>query len=63
MCSAPARRGLTATPPRQESDNRLAALIGVVVSELTIAELTGRHLAPYDHARLLVEHGSLSFRA
>jgi superfamily II DNA or RNA helicase len=56
MCAAPARLGLTATPPEQEAAAaRLAAVIGKVVFELSIGDLSGRHLAPFDHVRLLVE--------
>ncbi len=49
MCTAPARLGLTATPPR--GADGLAALaehIGPVVYERALGDLAGRFLAPFD---------------
>jgi superfamily II DNA or RNA helicase len=58
MCAAPARLGLTATPPEDAAGSaRLEQLVGPVVCHVTIAELSGRHLAPFDHARLFVGLG------
>jgi superfamily II DNA or RNA helicase len=48
MCAAPARLGLTATPPEGESAALLAALIGPVVQRLAISDLTGTYLAELD---------------
>ncbi|MDF2698190.1 MAG: helicase, partial [Labilithrix sp.] len=46
-CAAPARLGLSATapPPGTEGYLRLAELVGPVVMEVSVAELTGKHLA------------------
>jgi superfamily II DNA or RNA helicase len=49
MAIAPLRLGLTATPPAPgEAATRLQALLGPVVFERSIAELTGRYLAPLE---------------
>jgi superfamily II DNA or RNA helicase len=46
---APARLGLTATPPRDDAPaRRLAALIGPTVYELAIGDLAGTFLASFD---------------
>ena len=56
MCTAAARMGLTATPPdRPEALARLRDLVGPVVCHYTISDLAGRHLAPFDRLRLLVD--------
>lgn len=52
MCVAPIRLGLTATMP--QSAQRLRELIGPVVCELQIDDLTGRHLAELDTVRIHV---------
>ncbi len=53
MAIAPLRLGLTATaPPPGPAADRLAALVGPVVYELTIAELAGDALAPFDRLTL-----------
>jgi len=58
MCAAPARLGLTATPPESAAERaRLARLVGPVVCHLTVSELSGEHLAPMDHLRLFVDLG------
>jgi superfamily II DNA or RNA helicase len=48
LCAAPARLGLTATPPQAPAAGRLAALVGPTAFELTVADLSGRWLAPLD---------------
>jgi superfamily II DNA or RNA helicase len=48
LCAAPARLGLTATPPQPPAAGRLAALVGPTAFELTVADLSGRWLAPLD---------------
>jgi superfamily II DNA or RNA helicase len=54
MCAAPARLGLTGTPPtRREALCLLEQLVGPVVSVHRVEEL-GRHLAPYDREVVLV---------
>ena len=56
MCPAPARLGLTATPPERGTAEaaRLEALLGPVVCEVGIQELAGSHLAELEVARLAV---------
>ncbi len=49
MSIAPLRLGLTATPaPAGPAAARLAALLGPVVFERSVRDLTGRYLAPFD---------------
>jgi superfamily II DNA or RNA helicase len=55
MSLAPFRLGLTATPPRGPAAERLALLLGPVVFEQTVSQLTGEFLAPYDSVVLPVE--------
>ena len=56
MSIASARLGLTATPPRDlDSLDRLARLVGPVVYELAVGDLTGSFLAPYDLVTLLLD--------
>jgi len=55
MSAAPARLGLTATPNRDDSGARLAELIGPVVYELGVADLTGEFLSSYDIVPVEVE--------
>jgi superfamily II DNA or RNA helicase len=56
MCAAPLRLGLTATAPRPGSADEasLDDLVGPIVAELGVADLTGTHLAPLDVVRLEV---------
>ncbi len=56
MCPAPCRLGLTATPPPRGSAGleRLSMLIGPIVCEVGVEELTGRHLAELDTVRVHV---------
>lgn len=56
MCAAPARLGLTATPPAgPDGRARLESLVGPIVFQLQIADLAGTHLAPFDHVLLRVD--------
>ena len=56
MCIAPYRLGLTATPVTNgEVRKRLTELVGREVYEVTVNELTGRYLAPFDHVTLHVD--------
>src|SRR5574341_422927 len=48
LCAAPRRLGLTATPPRGPSSDRLAELIGPVLFERSVGDLAGRFLAPFE---------------
>lgn len=52
LCAAPARLGLTATPPESPSAERLAELVGPIVFELAVGDLAGRWLAPFQHVTL-----------
>ena len=56
-CAAPARLGLSATAPAPGTDGalRLAELVGPVVLEVGVRELTGKHLAEVTLMRLHVE--------
>lgn len=56
LCLAPYRLGLTATPERDpEKVGLLERLIGPIVYEKDIVELSGRYLADYETIRLDVE--------
>ena len=50
MSIAPLRLGLTATPPPPDSParQRLTTLVGLVLFQLSPAELAGEYLAPFD---------------
>ncbi|MFH0903311.1 MAG: DEAD/DEAH box helicase family protein [Pseudomonadota bacterium] len=49
MCTAQARLGLTATPPRErQAALRLATLVGPTVFEIAVGDLVGRFLASFD---------------
>jgi len=48
LCAAPLRLGLTATPPRSPSAERLHELVGPTVFELSVGDLSGRYLAPFE---------------
>jgi superfamily II DNA or RNA helicase len=52
LCTAPARLGLTATPPSGAAADRIAELIGPTVFELSVGDLTGRYLAPFQSISL-----------
>jgi superfamily II DNA or RNA helicase len=55
MCAAPARMGLTATPPGSaEAVQALERLVGPIAYEIGIAALSGTHLAPFEHVLLRV---------
>jgi superfamily II DNA or RNA helicase len=55
MCAAPNRLGLTATPPGEAHAERIAELIGPIVYELTVKQLAGGFLAPFDSIVLHVD--------
>jgi superfamily II DNA or RNA helicase len=48
MCVARARLGLTATPPPDATLERLDALVGPIVYQLGVGDLTGKWLAAFD---------------
>ncbi len=49
MCTAPMRMGLTGTPPKESpATQRLLQLIGPIVYQLSIADLTGSYLAEFE---------------
>jgi hypothetical protein len=56
MATAPSRLGLTATPPElRHHAARLSELIGPKVFELSVSDLAGSYLAPFDLVKLFVE--------
>ena len=56
MCVAPARLGLTATPPDDEAQlDRLRSLVGEVVFTRRVSDLTGEHLARFEHHTIGVD--------
>jgi superfamily II DNA or RNA helicase len=56
MAAAPFRLGLTATPPELKHHRaRLAELIGPNVFELSVSDLAGIHLAPFDVMTLPID--------
>jgi len=56
MATAAARLGLTATPPELRHQRaRLFDLIGPNLFELSVSDLAGSYLAPFDLVRLFVE--------
>ncbi len=56
MATAPARLGLTATPPElRHARARLLELIGPTVFELSVSDLAGSYLASFDLMKLFVE--------
>ncbi len=56
MSAAPARLGLTATPPGQGLQAEgLGELLGATVFEAQLAELRGRYLADFDRMTLVLE--------
>jgi superfamily II DNA or RNA helicase len=48
MCLAPRRLGLTATPPDAAALHRLSELVGPIVYQIGVGDLTGRYLADFD---------------
>ncbi len=48
LCTAPSRLGLTATPPSTAASERLSGLVGPTVFELSVGDLSGRFLAPFE---------------
>ncbi len=67
MSLAAARLGLSATPPLQEAvRTRLSELIGPIVYQLALGDLSGRFLAPFDVVTLrivLTDHGRAAYEA
>lgn len=57
LCAAPYRLGLTATPPRNPSSERLVELVGPTVFELAVHDLSGRFLAPFRLVTLRLDLG------
>ncbi len=55
LCAAPFRLGLTATPPRTPSADRLLDLVGPTVFELSVGDLSGRFLAPFELVTLRLD--------
>lgn len=55
MCAAPARLGLTATPPEGQGAALLGELVGPTVYRLGIGDLAGSYLAPYDRVTLQLD--------
>jgi len=55
LCAAPLRLGLTATPPKPPSAERIVELVGPTVLELAVGDLAGRFLAPFDLVTLRLE--------
>ena len=56
MCPAPARLGLTATPPGHSAGlERLTTLLGPIVFEQRVGALTGTHLARLERCVIRVE--------
>ncbi len=55
LCAAPARLGLTATPPSGAAGERIEELIGPTVFELSVGDLTGRYLSPFQLVTLSLE--------
>jgi superfamily II DNA or RNA helicase len=53
MCTAPLRLGLTATPP--QNAQRLSELVGSIVFELSISDLSGSFLAPLENICIHVD--------
>lgn len=48
MCTAPSRLGLTATPPDAAALHRLSELLGPVVYQIGVSDLTGSYLADFE---------------
>jgi superfamily II DNA or RNA helicase len=48
MCLAPRRLGLTATPPDAAALHRLSDLLGPIVYQIGLGDLTGSYLADFD---------------
>lgn len=55
MATAPARLGLTATPPDSAGEVGLRELVGPVVFRLGISDLAGSYLAPFDLMTMTLE--------
>jgi superfamily II DNA or RNA helicase len=55
MCTAGLRLGLSATPPTGPAAERLACLLGPMVYELSVRDLAGSFLAPFDETVIYVD--------
>ncbi len=55
LCAAPARLGLTATPPSGPAARRIEELVGPTVFELSVGDLAGRWLAPFELVTLRLD--------
>jgi superfamily II DNA or RNA helicase len=55
LCTAHARLGLTATPPEGAIGERLVELVGPTVFTRSVAELSGRYLAPFEHLTWMLD--------
>lgn len=55
LCTAGARLGLTATPPVGAAADRLSGLLGSNVFALSVGDLSGRYLAPFELVTLLLD--------
>jgi superfamily II DNA or RNA helicase len=55
LCTAHARLGLTATPPTGPAAERLTALVGPTVFALSVGDLSGRYLAPFELVTLMLD--------
>jgi superfamily II DNA or RNA helicase len=55
MCIAAVRLGLSATPPPGAAGERLGALLGPVVYELSVSSLAGTFLAPFENVVIHVD--------
>ena len=63
LCAARERLGLTATPPTGAAAARIAALIGPTVFELSVGDLAGRYLAPFELVTLTLDLDATEQRA
>lgn len=55
LCAAPDRLGLTATPPDGPAAERIAELVGPTVFEVSVGDLAGRFLAPFELVTLSLD--------
>jgi superfamily II DNA or RNA helicase len=55
LCAAPRRLGLTATPPHGIAAGRITELVGPIVLELSVSDLAGRYLAPFELVTLRLD--------
>ncbi len=55
LSTATSRLGLTATPPSSSASERLPGLVGPIVFELSVGDLSGRFLAPFELVTLRLD--------